>query len=245
MRLKLICCEILFREVCAAVAASPHRIDLEFAPKSLHDRGAGPMRDDLQRRVADADTAGVYSHILLGYGLCNHGAVGITAANTPLVIPRAHDCITLFLGAKERYQAFFDANPGTYFHTCGWLERAESDGESLPSQLGINLEFDQLVERYGRDNAEYIAATLGQGIGNYSRLAYISMGVGPEAELRERSRRTAAEHGWEFREVRGDMSLIQRLVNGDWHPADFLVIPPGRQAAPSYDQEVVAVRHHD
>ena len=33
MRLKLISCEIFHREMCAVVARSPHRVDIEFLPK--------------------------------------------------------------------------------------------------------------------------------------------------------------------------------------------------------------------
>ena len=43
-----------------------------------------------------------YEAILLGYGLCSNGLVGLTARSIPLVIP-VHDCITLFLGSKEQY----------------------------------------------------------------------------------------------------------------------------------------------
>ena len=39
MRLKLIACEILHRELCAAVARSVNRVDIEFLPKGLHDAG--------------------------------------------------------------------------------------------------------------------------------------------------------------------------------------------------------------
>ncbi len=43
MRLKLICCEIYFREVCRLVSESAHTIDLAFTPKGLHDLGADKM----------------------------------------------------------------------------------------------------------------------------------------------------------------------------------------------------------
>jgi len=40
VRLKLISCEIFYREMCAAVARSPHLVDIEFLPKGLHDIGS-------------------------------------------------------------------------------------------------------------------------------------------------------------------------------------------------------------
>ena len=58
----------------------------------------------------------------------------------PLVIPRAHDCIALFMGSRQRYREYFDAHPGTYYRTSGWIERddATSAGEETVSQrLGL------------------------------------------------------------------------------------------------------------
>ena len=36
-----------------------------------------------------------------------------------------HDCITLFLGDKERYLDYFQSHPGVYFKTSGWIKRGE------------------------------------------------------------------------------------------------------------------------
>ena len=44
MRLKLIACEVLYRELCAAVARSVNQVDLEFLPKGLHDKGVARNR---------------------------------------------------------------------------------------------------------------------------------------------------------------------------------------------------------
>ena len=72
MRLKLISCEVLFREMCDAWRASPHQIDVEFLPKGLHDLGGKPMADaDPANRRRAAGRR--YDAILLGYGLCGNG----------------------------------------------------------------------------------------------------------------------------------------------------------------------------
>ena len=52
-------------------------------------------------------------------------AVGAGRPQHSLVVPRAHDCITLFLGSKERYLDYFQTHPGVYFKTSGWIERGE------------------------------------------------------------------------------------------------------------------------
>ena len=48
MKLKAICCDVLYREMCAAAARSVNCVDLEFLPKGLHDLGAEKMQARLQ-----------------------------------------------------------------------------------------------------------------------------------------------------------------------------------------------------
>ena len=140
MRLKLIACEIMYRELCAAVARSVNLVDVEFLPKGLHDIGQAGMSSRLAEVLAGVDETR-YEAMLLGYGLCSNGLVGLAARSIPLVVPRAHDCITLFLGSKERYLEYFQDHPGVYFKTSGWIERGvglhQGDEETTQPQSAL------------------------------------------------------------------------------------------------------------
>lgn len=243
MRLKLIACEVLHRELLALAARSPHTIDLEFVPKGLHDLRSAEMRERVQARI-DAVDPSVYSRVLLGYALCNNGLAGVAARVLPLVLPRAHDCITLFLGSRGRYREHFESHPGTYYLTTGWLERGEPQGElreqSILRRTGIDQSYEELVKQYGEDNARYIADQLGILAPHYSGFTYIDMGLAPEEAFVEAGRRRAGERGWTFERVEGDASLLRRLVDGPWEDdGDFLVVPPGRSIRARYDDGVV------
>jgi hypothetical protein len=244
MRLKLIACEIVYREICAAVAGSPNRVDVEFLPKGLHDIGARAMHRRL-KEVLDGVDEGEYEAVLFGYALCGNGLVGLAARSVPLVLPRAHDCITLFLGSKERYLEVFHANPGVYFKTTGWIERGEElhqldrDGQLQPR--GVSFDYAMLVEKYGEDNARYLQEQLGDYTKNYKKLAYIRMGVGPDEHYRERTREEARRRNMEYEDFEGDLSLLQRLVDGDWSPEDFLIVRPGERVVARYGTEIVDV----
>jgi hypothetical protein len=244
MILKLISCEIFYREICAAVAKSPHRVDIEFLPKGLHDLPPGEMPSKVQE-VIDAVPADTYDAVLLGYALCNNGLSGVTARSCPLILPRAHDCITLFLGSRTRYREVFDSHPGTYFLTSGWIERGEKSGDladlSVQQQLGMNLTMKALVEQYGEDNAEFLYETLCNGTKNYNRFLYIPMGVEPE-NMEQQAKEQAAEREWDFETLPGDMRLITDLVNGNWNEEDFLTVPPGGTIKPSYDDRIVCCK---
>ncbi len=240
MRLKLVSCEIFYREICAAVARSPHQIDIEFLSKGLHDIGAEGMRSQLQAAL-DRTGDSKYEAVLFCYGLCGNGLAGVTARSIRVVTPRAHDCITLFLGSKERYLDYFQSHPGVYFRTTGWIERGEGlQPFSVQNRIGLQYTYEELVARYGEENARYLSEQLGDCRRNYQQLTFIEMGIEPDDRFERQAREEAARRGWKFEKVRGDLSLIERLVNGQWDAKDFLIVPPGWRIVARYDEGIIA-----
>jgi hypothetical protein len=247
-KFRLISCEVLFRELCHTVASSPHQIDVGFLPKGLHDIGSAGMVERLQAAV-DAVPPSSYDAILLGYGLCNNGIAGLRARHTPLVVPRAHDCMTLFLGSRSRYAEFFTENPGTYFYTSGWLERGEASGElrqlSIQHQTGMDADYEELVKKYGEDNARFLYDQLCDYTKHYRQITFIDMGIGPQEQFKTMAEQKAADRGWTFTCARGDMRLLQNLVLGEWNGEEFLVVPPGQRIAVSHDDRIVTTEPAD
>ena len=224
-------CEILFREICWLTARVKTIVDHRWLSQGLHDLGAEKMSARLQEEI-DAVPAGRYEAILLGFALCNNGVAGLAARGTRLVIPRAHDCITLLLGSRARYAEAFENRPGTYFLSSGWIERDESNLEELASpikeSLGYGMSRAELVEQYGEENAQFIMEEMGDMTRNSSRLAYIRMPFETGGALRQTAQAFAGEQGWDFVEIEGDTGLLERLLAGEWD-ADFLVVEPGER----------------
>lgn len=251
--MKVIACEIARREICYVVARSRSIVDLEFLPVGYHD-DPKVGKCALQERI-DSVPDGQYDAILVGYGLCNTMLVGLTARDTKLVIPRAHDCITLFLGSKERYQEVFSANPGTYFYTAGWLElpkrkRRKSNGQKLsedelPSQdapIAFGKSFSELVKKYGEENALYILEVARKWTRVYRCGMLINFDFSEHLGLREEVQEICRRRGWEYRELEGDLGLLQRWVDGQWDEAEFLIVRPGEMVYATYDEQIIAAR---
>ena len=244
-RLLAIACEVFQREACAAAAQSPLIVDLVFMPKSLHDIGEGPMSSRLQstieQELAEREPSVWPEAIVLLYGLCNNGIRGLHAP-VPVVVPRAHDCITLLLGSRDRYNAHFQANPGSFYKSPGWIER-DSDPAANPasvtSRMGISHDYAKLVEQYGEENAEYLMETMGNWFKHYRQLSFINTGVGDGEHYRQRCRQQAQENNWAYEEVAGDTVLIRQLLSGDWSADNFLVLQPGQKIVVDHGDGIV------
>lgn len=242
MKLNLVSCEVLYRELSHLIARSTHQIDATFLGKGLHDIGSAGMVERLQAAVDAADRPG-YDAILMGYALCNNGVAGLRARSTRLVIPRGHDCMTMFFGSRARYMQYFNDNPGTYFLTSGWIERGEASGElkqlSIQNKSGMDQTFEELVAKYGEDNARFLYDELCDTTKHYKQITFIGMGVEPPGHFEEIARTRAQERGWAFDKVDGSMSILERLIAGTWDEEDFLVVPPGHRVVSTYDERII------
>lgn len=242
MYLKLISCEILYREICACLARALHQVDAEFLPKGLHDIGGKQMCERIQAAVDQVDGSR-YDAVILGYGFCGTGLAGLTARSIPVVLPRGHDCITLFLGSRHRYLRYFENNPDTFYKTTGWIERGagldQLGGDSFREKFGIAQTYEEMAGRYGEDNAKYLWEQLGGYTKNYGKLTYIETGVEPDDRFERQTREEAAERGLEFEKLRGDLGLLNRLVSGEWDQEDFLAVAPGHRIVARYDDSIM------
>lgn len=231
MKLYAISCEVFWRECSRAVAYSPHVAEVSFLSFGLHNEP-----DELRRTVqAEIDKAsdGKFDYILLGYGLCSRGTAELVARNTPIVIPRAHDCITLMLGSREKYQQEFSEHPGTYYYTTGWIERKEGDvsqgGMEIVQDRQALERYHEYVEKYGEDNAKFLLEQESQWYSNYNRAAFIDTGLGDIEYYRRFTQHVADTKEWSYEEVKGDLRLVDKLFYGEWDESEFLIVQPGQK----------------
>ncbi len=157
------------------------------------------------------------------------------------MIPRGHDCITILLGSKEKYKSYFDANPGTFFQSAGWIEQAKdnlSNPESTTRQMGM-ASYEEYVEQYGEEYAKYLIEAMGGGLTHYESFTYIDTKVSDQNKLKEHAKENARENNWKYNEIDGDTGLLLKMMNGDWNKAEFLVVQPGETIEPSYGENVI------
>jgi len=241
MRLKCLACEVLARPVYLCAAQSPHIVDVQLLRRGLHNTPPD-LRAQLQAHI-DAAAGEGYEAVVMAYGLCGQATAGLVARDTPVVVPRAHDCITLFLGSRERYQDQFENNKGTYWYTLDYMERRDDTPHStLALGSGVDTDLDavynEYVEKYGQENADYLMEVMGAWQAHYRRAAFIDMGIGDSTAIENQAQADAARRGWMFERVAGDLVLVRRLLAGDWEQ-DFLILQPGEQLTITYDADII------
>jgi hypothetical protein len=217
---------VVQREAYYCAARSENIIDVVLMPQGLHEQP-----DELRREVQNAlqrtcDVQGrLYDATLLGYGLCSNGIVGLSA-KIPVVVPRAHDCITLLLGSKEKYQQYFETHRGIYWYSPGWIESGKQPGREHYEKL-----LREYIEKYGQDNAAYLMDTEQSWIKEYNWATYVDWGLFHSDNYKEYTKHCAEFLGWNYDELKGEPALMQGLLDGPWKEDEFLLVKPGQVIA--------------
>ena len=211
----LIACEV-FRDEFEAVC--PPEMARTYLEQGLH-RTPGKMPEAIQGAVDGLPTD--TQLVLLGYGLCSNGVVGVTARLAPIIIPKVHDCIAVLLGSVKRYEAEMEACAGTYYITPGW---------ALYGTTSLSAYKNEYLPKYGEEDARYISREL---LKNYKRVALIDHGAGDMAAARAHAQEMAEVFGLAYQEIPGSLAYVRRLVTGPWEDDDFVIVPPGTALSPT------------
>jgi len=224
MRLQLILCKVMQREAYLCAARSKNVVDIVLMPQGLHDT-PDKLREEVQKALNNTlDIQGrPYDASLLGYGLCSNGIVGLSA-KIPIVVPRGHDCVTLLLGSKDRYQEYFDSHRGVYWYSAGWIESGKQPGKER-----YETTLKEYQEKYGDDNAQYLMEMEQGWMKQYNWATYIDWDFPNSNECKDYTKRCAEYLHWNYDELKGSPALMQNFVDGNWDESEFLVVKPGRK----------------
>ena len=217
----VIACRVMEPELACVLAeegAGEGVPEIVYLDQVLH-RTPGKLLSLVQEKIDQvAQTA---SRIVLGYGLCSNGVVGVTARQQGLIIPRCHDCIALFLGSPERYNELFSSKPGTYYLTPGWIAEKKDP-------LGI---MEEQVPRYGLETARWV---MEEELKHYTHIALINTGVEEMAPLRARAMENAAAFNKQYEEIAGSLDYFREILRGPYTEEKFLRLRLGE----SFTQEM-------
>ena len=202
----------------------------KFLPGGLHERPE-ELKQRLQAAIDDAAADETCQRIIVGYGLCGKGAVGIHAPpGVSLVFPKVHDCISLFLGSNQAYQKEFKKFPGTYYISNGWYTEKTEPKKGKPDQVWVGSQAmgcKEITDTYGDKDGKDIIRFFNAWQKNYQRAAFIDTGTGHTERSEKHARKMAEKHNWIYQRIEGSLSLMTRLVTATVSDDQILVVPPG------------------
>ena len=229
----LIACEVFRSEIELLTTGAEHIVETRFYEIGLHDR-PDEMRVRLQQEVAEMDRRDDIEAIVLAYGLCGCGTAGLRAARHPLVIPRAHDCITVFLGSKEVYAERQSACPGCYYYTPGWNRARRVPG---PDRIAALRE--DFSKQFDPEDVEFLLENERGMWDHYGTSTFIDLGTSEAASEAVYTKQCADWLGWKFEHLKGDPALLHDLLWGPWDDERFQIVRPGCQLAHSATEAVM------
>lgn len=200
-RSAIIACSVMSLELQAAIGDLP--IDLHLLEQGLHNTPQimpGRIQDKIDQIQSEKP-----ERIILGYGLCSNGIVGVNGGRCPLIAPRCHDCIALLLGSTRRYNEIFSRNPGTYYLTAGWIKESEDP---------LGCVEGKYAERLGPVKAK---RAMDLELKNYTHICYIDNGLGEIEKLRARAMENCRAFNKEYVEVKGTLDYFKELVDIGCH----------------------------
>jgi hypothetical protein len=207
-RKMVVACATVIEEMLPLLPPDVGYRTLDFGLHIEPDKLRHALQETIDALSSGADT------IILGYGLCSKGVLGIRATNCTLVVPRVDDCIAIFLGSYSAYRQESRSEPGTYYLTKGWIEVGDTPFN----------EYERMKASRGPKLAERLTRLM---LKNYKRVALINTGQHQLERYRDYARRTAKRFGLRYEEIEGSTVLVKKMIHGPWDD-EFIVVPPGQ-----------------
>lgn len=229
----LIACDVFTEEIDALGGMPPPWECYETLPMGLHDN-PDLLRKSIQQRIDHWSDHKSIQAVVLAFGLCGNGVIGLRAGKQPLIIPRGHDCISILLGGPRHHEAVLKSHPGTYFYSPGWVRERRVPGPDREAWMRQHY-----AATYADDPEmiEELIAADRACFAHHDSAAYVDLTR--NAGARDYCRQCAKALNWTFRELKGDVSLLRDLLYGPWDEERFLMVPPGEQILSLHDRRII------
>ena len=232
-RVALLACAVFEKEIALLTRGASHIAEVRFFEMGLHDR-PDQLRATLQKNLDAMDARSGIEAIVLAYGLCGRGTAGLRPLRQKLVIPRAHDCITVFMGSKEAYAEHQRRCPTCYYYTPGWNRERRVPGPERLTALRA-----ELAAKFEPDDVEFLIETEREQWARHDTATYLELGTSDAKAESDYARKCADWLGWKFEHQRGDPALLKDLLWGNWDDQRFQIIEPGMQLGHAPDETIL------
>ncbi|MDI3535626.1 MAG: hypothetical protein PWP16_359 [Eubacteriaceae bacterium] len=203
----LIACGMIKDELNLAMENSGFFYDTIWMDAELHIN-PDLLRSELQKAINQNQT---YEQILLAYGNCGNGLVGLVSEKTKLACLRLEDCIHVLLHNEKNLK---NIQGETYFITKAWIN----------SKKSLKEEYHYAMTRYGAKRAE---AIMGIMFKHYKSMVLVDTGAYATDSWIYCAKHLSQVLHLDFKTMSGDVGLLEMFLSLKWdrQVAEF---EPGR-----------------
>ncbi|MDR3295947.1 MAG: DUF1638 domain-containing protein [Clostridiales Family XIII bacterium] len=204
----IIACETLKPELTLVMAARGCGHPVLWVPSGKHvwpEKLHVSVQETIDQVPASCHT------ILLVFGFCGNSMVGVGSEKQRLVLPRAADCIPIFLGSLAKRAEY---GTSTYFFTEGYLH----------SETSFVSECSLYMKKYGEKRGLSLIRKM---LGHYKRIAVIDTGAFDVPPVLDELDPFSKIVDIPVSVISGNLRIIDALLSGGWNREEFLVIPAG------------------
>lgn len=222
----VISCGMLSNELKKAYQKCFSDCKILWMKRALHNHPKS-LKDTLQSFIDENQDC---DDILLTYGLCGNGTLGIHSQHTRLVIPKFHDCIHQLIQSVDNNTADIDEPwkmnelgkinqkqvlPGQLYLTRSWT----LDQEAIYQQSKA------VLNTYGKSHGQDILDEIYEG---YTDINVINTDSYEIAPVMEYAKNAAAMNHLKVNQINGSTLILEKLLCGDWDQ-NFIVLEPGEE----------------
>lgn len=205
MKNLIIACENLKDEVNLILKELSTNPPIIWIDSQLHNIPE-KLKTRLQEEIDKVEEA---SNILLLFGCCGNGTVGLVSRNSKIVCPKVDDCFSLFMGGNEKRKNLYKS-VSTYFFTKRYIE----------NDLSLWHEIERTKEKYGEKKCKKIINMI---IGKYEYIRVIDTGSYDVNDILDKTTQIAREWNMEHEVLKGDLNILYKALQGKWDE-DFIKI---------------------
>lgn len=222
----VISCGMLSDEFKRAYQVCNSKCDIVWTKRALHKHPMS-LKDTLMSIIAEHQDQ---DDILLTYGLCGNGTIGIKSEHTRLVIPRFHDCIHQLIQSVDNYTTHNaelwkignseinvqkQTKAGHLYLTRSWT----LDQEAICQQSRA------IMKTYGKYQGQEI---LDEMYGDYTDIDVIDTDSYDVPAVLQYAQDAAKMHNLDVNQIKGSTLILEKLLRGEWD-SDFIVLEPGQE----------------
>ena len=201
---KVIACSI-FKPYIESLSLHSDSYDFVYLEIKQHNH-PNTLVKNIQKEI---DNSRGYTNIIVLYGLCGGALLKIQVRDIPLIVVKVHDCMSIMLGSKKRYQDLTKINKSITW-TC----------YSLQLENDTNSNIEEWQQLYDEEMVAYLTSILVP-----TPTLYISFNLQEEKNIEEKEI------------IAGDIQFLKDILNGT--SKELLTLHPGEKLKQSDDDTVI------